>query len=108
MNYNRARNEIAEPFVMTAQQHAANSNCIKRGQLVNDAHQVAAHSLRWCNRPARILDDAKAFLLFSRRLTIPNDLKNREVPKIKHETAEHYQGHNPDSALGPAQQPHTP
>src|SRR5260370_13663821 len=106
MQPSRARNGKGEPFVMTAQQDAANSNCIKRGQLVNDAHQVAAHSLRWCNWPTRVLDDAKAFLLFSWRLTIPNDLKNREVPKIKHEIGKHYQGHKPDSSLLPAGQAH--
>ncbi len=85
-------NEIAETFVLTAQQHAANSDGIERGQLVHDAHQVAADSFRRCNWPAGILDDAKTFLLFSRCLAIPQDFKDGEVSKIKHKISKHDEG----------------
>jgi hypothetical protein len=99
VNHDRTGNEITKAFVLAAQQHAANPHRIERRQLVDDAHQVAADSFRRRNRTAGILDDAKSFFLFSRRLAVPENFKNGEVPKIKYEVGEQDKSHEPDSAF---------
>jgi len=81
VNHDRSCNEIAQTLVLAAQQHAANSDGIKAGNWSTMRSRLRPTDSAGVIGLPESFDDAKTFLLFSRRLAIPDNFENGEIPK---------------------------
>jgi hypothetical protein len=90
-NY-RACDEVAEPATLAVAHHADEGDSVDSGQAVNCPHQVSSNRFKRVNWPAGFFDDSDPSISLSRRLALPNDLKDGEVSPINCETDKNRQG----------------
>jgi len=76
----RSSHEVTQALILPIQQRHDDANTVKSGHLIHDTQKIASNAFAGTKRPSAVFDYPDADGSFARRLSAPQNLKEKEIP----------------------------